>query len=145
MGHEVKKHLHALSVLSFSGEIWYREKAWPGGSIVFLGIDNKRGGNAISFNSKIDQKEIDRQKQKARKLRQSPWWQRKISKGICHYCGQSFAARDLTMDHIVPLTRGGKSTKGNLVPACKDCNNKKKYLLPIEWEEYLQGLAHKQS
>jgi 5-methylcytosine-specific restriction protein A len=26
------------------------------------------------------------------------------------------------------------------VPACKDCNNKKKYLLPIEWEEYLKTL-----
>jgi 5-methylcytosine-specific restriction endonuclease McrA len=42
------------------------------------------------------------------------------------------------MDHIVPLIRGGKSTKGNLVPACKDCNNKKKYLLPVEWKEYME-------
>ncbi len=42
------------------------------------------------------------------------------------------------MDHIVPIARGGKSTKGNIVPACKDCNNKKKQLLPMEWEEYLQ-------
>ncbi len=38
------------------------------------------------------------------------------------------------MDHLVPLVRGGKSSKGNLVPACKDCNNKKKYALPWEWE-----------
>ncbi len=45
------------------------------------------------------------------------------------------------MDHIVPMARGGKSTKGNVVPACKVCNNKKKYMLPIEWEEYLQSLA----
>jgi len=45
------------------------------------------------------------------------------------------------MDHVVPLTRGGKSTKRNVVPACKECNNKKKYLLPIEWEEYLQSLT----
>jgi 5-methylcytosine-specific restriction protein A len=49
------------------------------------------------------------------------------------------------MDHIVPLIRGGKSTKGNLVPACKDCNNKKKYLLPIEWDEYLKSFVHKKS
>jgi 5-methylcytosine-specific restriction endonuclease McrA len=33
------------------------------------------------------------------------------------------------MDHIVPLIRGGKTTRGNVVPACKECNNKKKYLL----------------
>jgi len=49
------------------------------------------------------------------------------------------------MDHVVPLTRGGKSTKGNLVPACKACNSKKKYLLPIEWDEYLKGLAVRKS
>lgn len=45
------------------------------------------------------------------------------------------------MDHIVPLSRGGKSTKGNVVPACKGCNNKKKYMVPIEWEEYLESLT----
>jgi 5-methylcytosine-specific restriction endonuclease McrA len=41
------------------------------------------------------------------------------------------------MDHIVPIIRGGKSTKRNIVIACKECNNKKKYMLPIEWEDYL--------
>jgi 5-methylcytosine-specific restriction endonuclease McrA len=45
------------------------------------------------------------------------------------------------MDHIVPLIRGGRSRRGNVVPACKDCNNKKKSLLPVEWEEYLRHLA----
>jgi len=43
------------------------------------------------------------------------------------------------MDHVVPIVRGGKSTKSNVVPCCKDCNNKKQYLLPIEWREYLEG------
>jgi 5-methylcytosine-specific restriction endonuclease McrA len=43
------------------------------------------------------------------------------------------------MDHIVPLARGGKSIKGNVVTACKECNNKKKQLLPMEWEKYLEG------
>jgi 5-methylcytosine-specific restriction endonuclease McrA len=42
------------------------------------------------------------------------------------------------MDHLVPLARGGRSTKNNLVPSCKDCNNKKKNMLPLEWEEYLE-------
>jgi 5-methylcytosine-specific restriction protein A len=100
---------------------------------------------SISFDHPIEKGEISHEKQKARKLRQAAWWKRKISKGICYYCGRSVAPRDLTMDHIVPLTRGGKSTKGNLVPACKECNSKKKYLLPIEWEEYLQGLARSKS
>jgi len=47
----------------------------------------------------------------------------------------------LTMDHIVPIARGGRSTKSNVVPACKTCNNAKKQLLPMEWEEYLEGFG----
>ncbi|UCE35695.1 MAG: HNH endonuclease [Deltaproteobacteria bacterium] len=98
----------------------------------------------MSFDIQIDKKEIDKEKQRARKLRQSPWWQRKVSKGVCHYCGRHVDPAQLTMDHIVPLIRGGKSTKGNLVPACKECNNKKKYLLPVEWDEYLRELANRE-
>ena len=48
--------------------------------------------------------------------------------------------KELTMDHIVPIIRGGRSTKNNVVPACKECNNKKKHSLPMEWEEYLDKL-----
>jgi 5-methylcytosine-specific restriction endonuclease McrA len=44
------------------------------------------------------------------------------------------------MDHVVPLSRGGRSTKDNLVTSCKECNNKKKTLLPMEWEEYLESM-----
>jgi len=102
-----------------------------------------KGVNSISFEPQIDKKGIAYQKQRARKLRQSAWWQRKISTGTCYYCGRRVDPGELTMDHIVPLIRGGKSTKGNLVPACKDCNNKKKYLLPIEWDEYLSSFAQK--
>ena len=49
---------------------------------------------------------------------------------------------ELTLDHVVPLVRGGHSNKGNCVPACKECNSKKQHLLPIEWDEYLQRLAN---
>jgi 5-methylcytosine-specific restriction protein A len=83
---------------------------------------------------------IRREKEKARRLRQTAWWMRKIQKGVCHYCQSQVGREHLTMDHVVPLSRGGKSSKGNIVPACKTCNNKKKYLLPIEWDEYLQSL-----
>jgi 5-methylcytosine-specific restriction endonuclease McrA len=83
---------------------------------------------------------IAREKQKARALRKTHWWQRKISSGRCYYCGKLVGRENLTMDHIVPLSRGGRSTKGNVVPACKDCNNRKKWMLPVEWEEYLSRL-----
>ena len=48
------------------------------------------------------------------------------------------------MDHIVPVIRGGKSVKNNVVPSCKECNNEKKHSLPIEWEEYLERLKKKE-
>ncbi len=88
----------------------------------------------------VSEKEIKREKQKARELRKTRWWQRKISKGVCYYCGRRFSPGELTMDHVVPLIRGGKSTKGNIVPACRECNYKKKYMLPIEWDEYLEKI-----
>ena len=88
----------------------------------------------------VEEEDIAREKAKARKMRHTTWWSRRIQKGICHYCGDNVGAKNLTMDHVVPMSRGGKSKKGNLVPACKECNNKKNYLLPIEWEEYLRTL-----
>lgn len=92
------------------------------------------------FVSEVTQEEIRREKYKARRLRNTQWWKRRRSTGVCHFCGRKFPPGELTMEHIVPIARGGKSTKGNVVPACKDCNNKKKYMLPIEWKEYLERL-----
>jgi 5-methylcytosine-specific restriction endonuclease McrA len=83
---------------------------------------------------------IKREKAKARRLRKTRWWRRQVERGICYYCGRRVPASELTMDHKIPLSRGGTSDKSNIVPACKECNNKKKYLLPWEWEEYLKRL-----
>jgi 5-methylcytosine-specific restriction endonuclease McrA len=92
-----------------------------------------------NFIISVSEAEIAKEKQKARELRKSRWWKDKINKAICEYCGQATPASELTMDHIVPLVRGGKSVKNNIAAACKDCNNKKKYLLPMEWEDYLKN------
>lgn len=85
----------------------------------------------------LDEKEISKERRKAREMRKSQWWKRKCAKGECHYCRKQVKPSELTMDHIVPLSRGGKTTKGNLATACKDCNNRKKQLLPMEWDRYL--------
>ena len=95
-----------------------------------------------AFDSPFDDAVLNRERRKARELRQSQWWKRRCAKGICHYCGRTTPARELTMDHIVPLARGGCSTKGNVAPACKDCNNRKKSLLPMEWDTYIEGLRN---
>ncbi len=44
---------------------------------------------------------------------------------LCMYCGLRFAARDLSRDHITPLSRGGIDAWTNVVTACKRCNNHK--------------------
>lgn len=75
---------------------------------------------------------VAREKLKARKLKNSQWWRNEIARGICHYCGRKFPPKELTMDHVTPLARGGKSTKGNVVPCCEECNSKKKYYTPVE-------------
>ena len=85
-----------------------------------------------------EEADLKREKRKARELRRSQWWKRRCSKGRCHYCGRSIPPRELTMDHIVPIARGGKTTRGNVVPCCKQCNNRKKSLLPMEWDGYLE-------
>ncbi|GBD97839.1 MAG TPA: HNH endonuclease [Nitrospirae bacterium] len=95
------------------------------------------------FISTATDQEIRKEKQKARDLRKAQWWKRKCAEGRCYYCGRGVLPGELTMDHIVPIVRGGKSTKNNVVPACKECNNKKKHALPIEWEEYLERLKKK--
>jgi 5-methylcytosine-specific restriction enzyme A len=87
-----------------------------------------------------DDVRIGREKRKARELRHSAWWRRKTATGECHYCGKKVPSRELTMDHVIPLGRGGTSDKINIVAACKECNNKKKYLLPMEWDEYMKSL-----
>jgi 5-methylcytosine-specific restriction enzyme A len=79
-----------------------------------------------------DPRHIAREKLKAKALRQSQWWRNRIASGICTYCQEVFAPDELTMDHMVPLARGGRSTKGNVVPCCKMCNSQKKYWTPAE-------------
>jgi len=100
---------------------------------------NKRATTG-PFAQDLDEADIKRERAKARALRSSQWWKRRLAKGTCHYCRQAVSPGDLTMDHIVPIARGGKSTRGNVVPACKSCNNEKKQRLPMEWGDYLRAL-----
>ena len=68
-----------------------------------------------------------KEKAKARELRASAWWKGQLGRGICYHCEQKFKTSDLTMDHLIPIARGGKSDKKNCVPSCKECNTKKGY------------------
>ncbi len=87
-----------------------------------------------------DEEMLKKERAKARQLRGTQWWKRKRAKGICHYCQGSFPPKALTMDHVIPIARGGRSEKFNLVPCCKSCNTQKRQMLPAEWEDYLNSL-----
>lgn len=93
------------------------------------------------FVSPVTADEIRREKARARELRASAWWKRRLAAGRCGYCDRPTPVRELTMDHRVPLVRGGRSVRSNLVPACRECNAAKRYLLPVEWAAYLARLA----
>ncbi len=74
-----------------------------------------------------DTAHIKKEREKARKLRSTSWWKNKISKQLCYFCKKKFSKTQLTMDHLIPLVRGGKSIKNNIVVSCKSCNSQKKY------------------
>ncbi|MCD6416059.1 MAG: HNH endonuclease [Planctomycetes bacterium] len=43
----------------------------------------------------------------------------------CQYCGQRFASSELSIDHVIPLSLGGKTTWSNVVCCCTRCNKRK--------------------
>jgi 5-methylcytosine-specific restriction endonuclease McrA len=51
---------------------------------------------------------------------------------ICQYCGRHFAVHLLSIDHIIPRSRGGETTWENVVCACLNCNVKKGGRTPRE-------------
>ena len=104
-----------------------------------VGSDEKKDGEYYSLDPEFsDPARIKREREKARKLKKSQWWLTQLNQGICHYCEKKFTVRQLTMDHVVPIARGGTSTPGNIVPACQACNQKKKLETPAE--KILKGL-----
>lgn len=51
-------------------------------------------------------------------------------RGCCAYCGER---KPLTIEHVVPLSRGGRHSVGNIVPACFRCNSSKNARFITEW------------
>lgn len=79
-----------------------------------------------------DAAHVARERARARALRKTNWWRARIAAGVCHYCGARVGAENLTLDHVVPVARGGFSRRGNVVPCCLKCNREKKHLTPAE-------------
>lgn len=48
----------------------------------------------------------------------------------CQYCGDKFSTQELTFDHVIPRSRGGRTTWENIVTACSSCNVRKGNRMP---------------
>ena len=46
-------------------------------------------------------------------------------RNICQYCNKKFKPSKLTIDHVIPQSKGGKTCFENTVACCSECNNKK--------------------
>lgn len=73
-----------------------------------------------------------------------------MQKGRCHYCKRKFGRPEWTIDHVIPISKGGTDRPENLVGACQACNWKKSSMLPKEflksrpgWRRTLAELAKK--
>ena len=51
-------------------------------------------------------------------------------RNACQYCGQTLVSGELTLDHVLPRSLGGKSAWENLVACCHPCNNRKGDRMP---------------
>jgi len=56
----------------------------------------------------------------------------------CQYCEEVVGKKDLTLDHVIPISRGGKTTWENSVTACGSCNSRKGSAL---WKPIKQPVA----
>jgi hypothetical protein len=70
-------------------------------------------------------------------------WQE--TRGHCVYCGMEIPNSDRSVDHVVPVCRGGSSALDNLVAACKPCNHRRGLVYPPhvlahpDWVEYVKA------
>ena len=79
-----------------------------------------------------DEKAVKKEREKARLLKKTKWWRDQVKKGLCYHCGEHFEEKELSMDHLTPLARGGKTGKNNVVLSCKSCNQEKSFKTLVE-------------
>lgn len=63
----------------------------------------------------------------------------------CQYCGGGGTAHDLTFDHVIPRSHGGRTTWQNIVAACGPCNLRKGGRTPAQARMPLRRTAHRPS
>jgi hypothetical protein len=69
------------------------------------------------------------------------------SKGFCSYCWRKtilpvdgkYSSLAATVDHVIPLSRGGDMRGDNAILACQACNNLKKDMMPSQWQAFMDA------
>jgi 5-methylcytosine-specific restriction endonuclease McrA len=92
---------------------------------------NYRGG--IYLNNPREYKRLKENQRRAKGVtyvRKEDW--EEVLNKYCHKCVMCGEKEKLTIDHILPISKGGKHKKENLMPLCKSCNCKKKDRLLVK-------------
>lgn len=55
---------------------------------------------------------------------------------VCYYCGTPLTEKNRTIDHVIPVSRGGSNRKENRVWCCRECNVSKMDMTPGEFSKY---------
>lgn len=63
--------------------------------------------------------------------------------GCCAYCGKELEWKDMQVDHVMPLRKGGSDTRDNMFPACRRCNHYKGTLTLEQFRETLSLIPQK--
>ena len=69
-------------------------------------------------------------------------WRRSIKEHFdctCVYCGQTYEQNQLTLDHVLPRSKGGEDISSNVVCACTKCNQDKGSKHWLEWMRQKYG------
>lgn len=63
--------------------------------------------------------------------------------GHCAYCGCELEYKDMQVDHVIPLRRGGEDVISNMLPACRSCNHYKSTMTAEEFRRYVEGIPER--
>lgn len=63
--------------------------------------------------------------------------------GHCAYCGCDLDYKDMQVDHVIPLRKGGADELNNMLPACGSCNHYKTTFTAEEFRKYLEGIPER--
>jgi 5-methylcytosine-specific restriction endonuclease McrA len=113
-----------------------RQEAWRAANPDYMRDWEKRNAALISENNYRRRVRIAEAKSGVAISQRD--WDRMIRRfsNRCAYCDCSLDGC-FTIDHVVPVSRGGRHSIGNLVPACKSCNSSKRDLLLVGWRRRL--------